>query len=1213
MYWIILILFLIYLIYALGVWFFVLIGVIILVVIIYPALSSPSISSGHKNRGENHYDNTSIITASHRENDVLVSQKNEKHTTHIHKKSQTQLLSEFVLQLLEHNLDIATLKAVSRMQKYESSFIKSSNADSRAFDLLISCAENTIKTAGLSNHKRRITAECNLIIYIAKELKAGASNEQIIKSILNTKQDINTSKSTEYNPDTSNDIATKINAQKELINNFISLSNHTNNQQLKSSIKSLERCISSFMESTWCKDDLFTHITGISNNTIFTSRHSPDMEDIVKECKTINYIIENLTMGQCADIIIDDIVRTSTINQEINDKIEERGDIADLAESLSICDSSNDVANQEIDNEIEKRKTIAYIIQSLSICLSNNNAPCADSTNDDTQNIFDNRQTVVPLWTHFYVYSVEDLNQANDKQKQFYHYFKSEFLNNNCLDIGGNSNYAFVLMFDLVEDYKKHKDLNKVQEQLAILSANYPKTARYTKQTLDRVTNSDPSHSHGLSITINVSDILTRINDTPQESKEKLIQKSKWISKGEKIEVHGIQLQKGNFYIGEKFLLPKDYRHSWSSESPYILASVLNAELAISIQTMPEAAFSSYSDMTPYWRYQYLQWLSGEVSPQDVPIDILFLYLHGLEIRMFIDTETTKSQRKDILENIVALKPYVTQRAGVYDYAIKSFFDEFIDCAITKYFPSSPLDFVTKTELYDCRTYQCFILDQAVQKNKGLLSCESAYNIAINTLNFSSIAPLKFFEFIKIRFEYYFNNELPKGLQISTGNGISRQCYSIMHRNITNKSFETENRYISCDIFDSSCSYWEASSVLRDIYWKINREFSLYNKVKEGNDYGETLFALFALPNYVNIQSAEKVIAFKSYLENILGDNDYVALDIDAILAQWEYCRKEEKTLPKKSVDTIIGGFNILGYGIAPDYNIDKKRFGFGDQCIIFRSINDGTFSMNNIYARTELFVKMAAQVLYPYDNTTEERCYVQKYIASQNDSKRNQKQVFAYFEWLMLNKQRYESKLKDVIPLLFDEIERIEICDALIGLCCIGGSVNSNRVEIVKKALPLFGVDSSDIHSRIHRIFTGEIDDFVTIEKKSDASEFSIPQQETTKPKFYIDTKKLSKIEEQTFESQKILSEIFDKEEACTISDIPSKLSVDLEILELLLSKESWNRSDVEAICMEKNLMVGSLLEKLNDYSYSKINDNVIDDCGDIIYVTTVYKEQLI
>ena len=106
------------------------------------------------------------------------------------------------------------------------------------------------------------------------------------------------------------------------------------------------------------------------------------------------------------------------------------------------------------------------------------------------------------------------------------------------------------------------------------------------------------------------------------------------------------------------------------------------------------------------------------------------------------------------------------------------------------------------------------------------------------------------------------------------------------------------------------------------------------------------------------------------------------------------------------------------------------------------------------------------------------------------------------------------------------------------------------------------------------------------------------------------LSSEQLVKVEEQTKQAQDILADIFEDEETVSTSrdynDIMSVLSV-------LLSKESWQRSEVESICQKHHLMIGSVLERINDYSYNKIEDAVIEDDGDTIYVMTEFKDKLI
>ena len=85
----------------------------------------------------------------------------------------------------------------------------------------------------------------------------------------------------------------------------------------------------------------------------------------------------------------------------------------------------------------------------------------------------------VPYWAHHYVYSYSEINSASDEQKKFYNIFKINFLNDEYFDLEGNTNYAFILLFDLLNEYDNHKDISKLESQLKNLGQCYPKTKSY--------------------------------------------------------------------------------------------------------------------------------------------------------------------------------------------------------------------------------------------------------------------------------------------------------------------------------------------------------------------------------------------------------------------------------------------------------------------------------------------------------------------------------------------------------------------------------------------------------------------------------------------------------------------------------------------------------------------------------------------------------------
>ena len=132
---------------------------------------------------------------------------------------------------------------------------------------------------------------------------------------------------------------------------------------------------------------------------------------------------------------------------------------------------SDDELREELKNSI---------INSIKITMTTNNDSIIDVTGKSlnlTQS--DKTNTNVPFWSHRYVYSYSEINSANNEQKEFYKKFKADFINGKYLDLEGNNNYAFILLFDLQNEYDSHKDISKLESQLELLGDHYPKTKSY--------------------------------------------------------------------------------------------------------------------------------------------------------------------------------------------------------------------------------------------------------------------------------------------------------------------------------------------------------------------------------------------------------------------------------------------------------------------------------------------------------------------------------------------------------------------------------------------------------------------------------------------------------------------------------------------------------------------------------------------------------------
>lgn len=86
----------------------------------------------------------------------------------------------------------------------------------------------------------------------------------------------------------------------------------------------------------------------------------------------------------------------------------------------------------------------------------------------------------IPHWEFQYIYGGEDF--PNNKVKNFYQFFKEEFLKGNPIDVGEYSNYYFFLMFDLI----RSKTTN-IETHLKRLMKAYPKTQKYCEMEMAKL------------------------------------------------------------------------------------------------------------------------------------------------------------------------------------------------------------------------------------------------------------------------------------------------------------------------------------------------------------------------------------------------------------------------------------------------------------------------------------------------------------------------------------------------------------------------------------------------------------------------------------------------------------------------------------------------------------------------------------------------------
>lgn len=157
--------------------------------------------------------------------------------------------------------------------------------------------------------------------------------------------------------------------------------------------------------------------------------------------------------------------RNSNSNSTTKIEIESKEEIANDVCENTLIEASNPTSNRIYNEEIYNKDWIIDVTD--------------ESYRVSTTSDLKKYSAGVPFWPHHYVYSNFEINSASNEQKKFYSIFKNNFLNGNYLDLEGNTNYAFILLFDLLNEYEQHKDIPKLEKQLRALGLCYPKTKSY--------------------------------------------------------------------------------------------------------------------------------------------------------------------------------------------------------------------------------------------------------------------------------------------------------------------------------------------------------------------------------------------------------------------------------------------------------------------------------------------------------------------------------------------------------------------------------------------------------------------------------------------------------------------------------------------------------------------------------------------------------------
>ncbi|GEM_PF-4210211 len=117
-----------------------------------------------------------------------------------------------------------------------------------------------------------------------------------------------------------------------------------------------------------------------------------------------------------------------------------------------------------------------------------------------------------------------------------------------------------------------------------------------------------------------------------------------WVPRDRAIRIQGIEIRGGLFYF---------HQGAFEHEASCVGRTTIESDLAIkrppeNYQNYYWGYDLSYRHMSERDRWTYLHWLAGDRCPEDLDIDLLWVYIYGLEQRLLIDAKKMTLEREEI-------------------------------------------------------------------------------------------------------------------------------------------------------------------------------------------------------------------------------------------------------------------------------------------------------------------------------------------------------------------------------------------------------------------------------------------------------------------------------------------------------------------------------------------------------------------------------------
>lgn len=635
--------------------------------------------------------------------------------------------------------------------------------------------------------------------------------------------------------------------------------------------------------------------------------------------------------------------------------------------------------------------------------------------------------------------------------------------------------------------------------------------------------------------------ILIKYTNTEKLRKKNEDSDQIWIGKNDTIEISGIKINDGLFYISDRYETP---------DAPYLIRKQLSISTQACSPTIKRMNYwPNYSSITPEARKAYLTWLADGKKAPDADIGYVFLFFYGLEHRFCEEIQNdmigqyNEEDIKEIKEEVLRLLNIYTNNNSFHSYA------------------SQFLDYISLYEKKNNIFTEFYSKSLAVKIKIGELLYQQQ-NIPIDLC---SEYILQEFENVKrtpaVRCENETKNLIQKKLKEKFNDGI----------NIVPKEqlpftfyYHPASLYISKSRIelDNVISFLpdeDLKNCFLTIFDKAKTDLEAYSKrlkISGGNKFLSKLY----LPDELINETFKEVI---SKIENNIIDCPIISIkELFSFFDISQYINEKNWGIIKN----ILKKFDLYTY-------MDSS---FSEKTNILLSKN----KENDIDILKDL--KITSYIIYNILNKTsnyKKREIILEKIASSNDDLAILR-FFLFHEYDDTFLKKYFINYKrEKKYILFSQV--ISCITDVLGN---SSDIEENMNSFIKRYMPKNMPERKKIDNVKRTSF------YVDYEKlESIQNETAVIQKELSE--IISDSDEQSMIPNKSFINANVSNESLDKKHTEELSESLQDIIYEITV------RASWSLKDFKEICAKHHSMMNSMIEKINEWSDENLGDFLLEE----------------